>query len=203
MTTLGEKKTALRATFTSTRKSLATALSPSIAGQALITILTPLLETLPDHAPISGFWPIGSEVDPRPLITALHHAGHTIGLPVVVARDAPLIFRHWTPTTEMVPGTLKIPTPPETAREITPLVLFVPMLAFDAQGYRLGYGGGFYDRTLAAARGEGRQVFAIGLAYDGQHADADLPREATDMPLDFIATESALYRITNTDLTGS
>lgn len=136
---------------------------------------------------ISAFWPFRSELDLRPLLHRLHDDGCAVALPVVVARRQPLAFRVWTPRTVLEPGNFDVPIPPRTAPTVDPDWLLVPLLAFDAAGYRLGYGGGFYDITLAALRAR-KQVRAIGVAYDGQRIDR-VPRDPTDARLDAILTE--------------
>ena len=93
----------------------------------------------------------------------------------------------------MTPGGFGIPVPPETMDEVTPDLLLVPFLAFDGEGYRLGYGGGYYDRTLAALRADNADLMAVGVAYGAQKTDK-LPREATDQPLDLVVTENEIIR---------
>jgi len=147
---------------------------------------------LPRGAVVSGYWPLPGELDIRPLIHQIHEAGHRIALPVVKAKGQPLFFRHWTPGTPLVQGAFKVMTPPEGAPELEPQVLLVPLLAFDAEGYRLGYGGGFYDRTLEKRRREahsGHPVLAIGIAFSAQETES-LPRGPFDQRLDWIATEA-------------
>jgi 5-formyltetrahydrofolate cyclo-ligase len=147
---------------------------------------------LPRGAVVSGYWPLPGELDIRPLMQQIHEAGHRIALPVVKAKGQPLFFRHWTPGTALIQGAFKVMTPPEGAPELEPQVLLVPMLAFDAAGYRLGYGGGFYDRTLEKRRHEahsGHPVLAIGIAFAAQETES-LPRGPFDQRLDWIATEA-------------
>jgi 5-formyltetrahydrofolate cyclo-ligase len=147
---------------------------------------------LPRGAIVSGYWPLPGELDVRPLIHQIHEAGHRIALPVVKAKNEPLLFRHWTPGTALVQGSFKVMTPPEGAPELEPQVLLVPLLAFDGAGYRLGYGGGFYDRTLEMRRREahsGHPVLAIGIAFAAQETTS-LPRGPFDQRLDWIATEA-------------
>jgi 5-formyltetrahydrofolate cyclo-ligase len=136
---------------------------------------------------VSAFWPIRSELDTRPLIQALHDLGCVIALPVVKARLTALEFRQWTPDTRLDVGQFGVSTPPADAAVLEPDWLLVPLLAFDARGYRLGYGGGFYDITLADLRARNK-IFAIGAAYDGQEIAA-VPRDANDARLDAILTE--------------
>jgi 5-formyltetrahydrofolate cyclo-ligase len=147
---------------------------------------------LPRGAIVSGYWPLAGELDIRPLIHQIHEAGHRIALPVVKAKGEPLLFRHWVPGTPLVQGSFKVMTPPEGAPELEPQVLLVPLLAFDRAGYRLGYGGGFYDRTLEKRRREahsGHPVLAIGIAFAAQETES-LPRGPFDQRLDWIATEA-------------
>ena len=137
---------------------------------------------LPHGAAISGFWPIGREIDIRPLLLALQERGHPILLPETPKRGNPLIFRHWHPGAAMIAerfGTFRPDGPIGL-----PEVLFVPLLAFDRTGRRLGYGGGFYDRTLPTLPG----ARAIGCAYAAQEMD-EVPADAYDARLDAIATE--------------
>ena len=152
---------------------------------------------LPRGAVVSGYWPLAGELDIRPLLHQIHEQGHPIGLPVVKGKGQPLLFRRWSPGMELVQGSFKVLTPPEGAPEVEPTVLLVPLLAFDRAGYRLGYGGGFYDRTLEKRRHEahsGHQVprgpiWAIGMAFAAQETDS-VPRGPFDQPLDWIVTEA-------------
>lgn len=137
-------------------------------------------------ATLAGYLPIRSEVDPRPAMT--RHSG-PVCVPRVPGPAQPLEFLEWTPGCDLVEGAFGVMVP-ETERLVVPDVLIVPLLAFDAAGYRLGYGGGFYDRTLDVLRASG-QVVAIGLAFAEQQTDK-VPVEATDQPLDFIVTEHGL-----------
>lgn len=149
-----------------------------------------------DPAPgtaVSGYWPVGDELDCRPLLHRLVAAGCIVGLPVVVARRAPLAFRAWTPGAVMAPGVLAIPVPADDALPVVPSVLVVPLLAFDRSGYRLGYGGGYYDRTLAALRADGGAL-AVGFAFAAQEVAA-VPHDDTDQRLDWVVTETQARRI--------
>ncbi len=148
---------------------------------------------LPIDAPISGFWPMGSEIDIRPLLETLNGKGHPVGLPVVVRKSAPLIFRCWQAGDTLVSGDFGTSIPDPNQPEIEPLVLFVPLLAFDRLGYRLGYGGGFYDRTLERLRRIGPRL-AVGVAFAAQEV-AEVPRDRYDQKLDFIVTEREVISI--------
>lgn len=142
---------------------------------------------LPAGAAVSGFWPMGDEIDIRPLLHALHDRGHPILLPETPPLGQPLLFRRWQPGAAMLRerfGTLRPDGAPGT-----PAILFVPLLAFDRSGQRLGYGGGYYDRTLAGLPG----ARAVGCAFAAQEVDA-VPAGAHDRPLDAVATERGVIR---------
>ncbi len=136
---------------------------------------------------VSIFHSFGTEISTFELFDKLAADGWTTALPIVVAKNTPLVFRQWAPGEPMVSGIWGIQIPPETALEVQPDVLLVPLLAFDRSGYRLGYGGGFYDRTLEKLRAV-KKITAIGLAYSGQEVDAVL-RDEHDQQLDWIITE--------------
>lgn len=147
------------------------------------------------HDTVSAFWPLPDELDTRPLVSALDARGHTIGLPVVIKRGQPLLFRRWTPDTTLVQGSFRVMTPPPEAPEVVPSLLIVPLLAFDRAGYRLGYGGGFYDRTLHKLRaGAASRVLAVGVALSAQEVPS-VPRDDTDQPLDWIVSEREAFAI--------
>ncbi len=141
---------------------------------------------------VSGFIPYKSEITTIPFLAALHAQGWRTCLPVVIALEEPLVFRAWLPGSPLVPGAWDIPVPPEGAAEVLPDVLLVPMLAFDRKGFRLGYGGGFYDRTLEKLRAL-KTVTAIGVAYAAQLVE-DVPIGAFDAPLDFVMTEEETFK---------
>jgi 5-formyltetrahydrofolate cyclo-ligase len=136
---------------------------------------------------VSAFYPYRSEIDTRPLLGKLAGDGWTTSLPIIIGAGLPLVFRRWLPGEPTVPGDMNIPRPPDEAPEVEPDVLIVPMLAFDAKGYRLGYGGGFYDRTLALLRGK-KKIIAIGAAYSAQQVD-EVPHDDHDQALDYVITE--------------
>ena len=141
--------------------------------------------------PLSGFMPIRTEIDPVPAMAEACAHG-PVGVPVIAAAAKPLKFAQWTPDTVMVPGAFgaMIPQDPEF---LEPEILIVPLLAFNRRGGRLGYGGGFYDRTLEMLRAR-RPTLAVGFAFAGQEYD-DVPLEPTDQPLDMIVTEVGVIEI--------
>lgn len=185
---LDEQKAQLRRAQ-SRRRREAAAETPE-AGHLLADQVLRHLD-LPDGAACSGFWPLGDELDLRPLLTRLHFAGHPIGLPVVVKKAAPLLFRRWQPGDTLVPGGFGTSMPDGDKPVIEPRVLFVPLLAFDRAGYRLGYGGGFYDRTLELLRAGGPRL-AVGVAFAAQEVEA-VPRDRYDQKLDWIVTEKEVF----------
>ncbi|MGF1461971.1 MAG: 5-formyltetrahydrofolate cyclo-ligase [Maricaulaceae bacterium] len=158
------EKSALRATLKTLRAKLAAA-EPD-AGARLVARWPGVLQGVPGRV-VAGYWPLGSEIDPRPLMAALADRGARLALPVVAAAQAPLVFRDWSPGTALEPGPNGTHHPPPSAAQVRPDWVLVPLLGFDSRGVRLGYGGGYYDRTLAALRSEGA-VTAVGLAYAGQ-----------------------------------
>jgi 5-formyltetrahydrofolate cyclo-ligase len=142
---------------------------------------------LPPGLKVSAYAPMGSEIDPSPLLGRLAARGAMILLPVVTARGGALTFREAGEPALYVPDDVGLPGPPPDARAAAPDLILAPLLAFDLLGGRLGYGGGYYDRTIAALRA-GPGVRVVGLAYEGQAVGA-VPRDAHDQVLDAIATE--------------
>ncbi|OAN45644.1 5-formyltetrahydrofolate cyclo-ligase [Paramagnetospirillum marisnigri] len=161
------------------------------AGEALADQADGL--ELAPGAVVAGYWPLADEIDPRPLMRALAARGHPLALPVVVGRETPLEFRSWSPDDPLDAGPHGTRHPPTSAERVTPDVVLVPLLCFDAKGFRLGYGGGYYDRTLAALR-RARPVLAVGLAFAAQRVEA-VPAEAWDQGLDKIATEQGVVTV--------
>jgi 5-formyltetrahydrofolate cyclo-ligase len=138
--------------------------------------------------PLSGYMPIRTEIDPLPAMAEVAAHG-PVGVPVIVAAGQPLRFARWEPEMEMVEGPFgaRIPAHPQY---VEPEILIVPLVAFDRRGGRLGYGGGFYDRTLERLR-QKRATLAIGFAYAAQEAE-NLPLEPTDQRLDLVITEETI-----------
>ena len=145
-------------------------------------------QALPAGAVVALYRAIGSELDTSPLAQALVAQDRALCLPVVVALDAPMIFRRWAPGEPLEMDLAGCPAPLPLAETVTPDLVILPLLAFDPTGARLGQGGGHYDRTLAALRRDGR-IAAVGMAYAGQALEK-LPIEAHDQPLDGVLTET-------------
>ncbi len=135
---------------------------------------------------LAGYMPMRSEIDPLPAMAT--HPG-PVGVPVIVARGAPLRFREWSEDVPLVEGDFGALIPAEGAW-VEPEVLIVPLVAFDARGWRLGYGGGFYDRTLQELRAK-RPTLAIGFAFAAQELP-EVPVEPTDQRLDAVVTEAGV-----------
>ena len=135
---------------------------------------------------VSAYWPFKAEPDLRPLLGLIAGRGGRVALPVVVARGRPLIFRAWTPGEPVTRGFWNIPVPPETAEVVVPDVVIAPAIGFDSACYRLGYGGGFYDRTLAA-RNPRPRVLGVGYAFA---AIPTIYPQWHDIPMDLVVTEA-------------
>ena len=140
-------------------------------------------------ATLAFCWPIRNEYDARHLAKTLREAGALTALPVVVAPRTPLVFREWHPGVALAEGPLGIPYPVGSP-EVTPRAVLLPMNGWDAQGYRLGYGGGFFDRTLASLR---EKPMVIGVAYEMARLQTIHP-QSWDVPVDYVVTERGIYR---------
>ena len=185
-------KRALRASLLEDRASLMAV----HAGTARLAIRDRYLAAFdpPPGTVVSAFWPMPGELDLRPLLDALHARGCVCALPVVVGRNAPLLFRSWEPGVPLVTSRFGIAEPGPERAELRPRHALVPLLAFDHDGYRLGYGGGFYDRTIAGWRADGAgTLLAIGVGLEAQRRPS-LPREPFDERLDWLVTEEAVTR---------
>ncbi|WP_171209902.1 MULTISPECIES: 5-formyltetrahydrofolate cyclo-ligase [unclassified Ruegeria] len=180
MMDLIEIKAAARKEAFARRKAAFDARAPGGAGR--------LSEVLAGYrgVPLSGYMPIRTEIDPLPAMAEASAYG-PVGVPVIQAAEQPLKFSRWTPEGALKDGPFGAKVPAQDDY-FEPEILIVPLVAFDARGGRLGYGGGFYDRTLEGLRNK-RATLAIGFAFDVQEA-AGLPLEPTDQPLDMVVTES-------------
>ncbi|PPD45951.1 MAG: 5-formyltetrahydrofolate cyclo-ligase [Methylocystis sp.] len=139
---------------------------------------------------VSVYWPIRSEVNTRPLIEALAGKGYRVTLPVMHKVRHPLVFRDFAPGDDLVKGPYGLSEPADDKPARDPDIIFAPLAAFDRRGYRLGYGGGIYDATLAELRPK-KKVTVIGVAYATQEAD-HVPTEPHDQRLDYLLTEREL-----------
>lgn len=182
---MSEAKASLRKALFAARKQAKASGVERAAQTRLAEVLAPFYGER-----LAGYMPIRTEVDPLPVMADFAAHG-VVAVPVIEAEARPLRFARWTPETAMVAGAFGAHIP-ETCDWITPEVLIVPLVGFDGDGGRLGYGGGFYDRTLELLRARG-PVTAIGFAFEAQRVDA-LPQEPTDQPLDMIVTEARVLR---------
>ena len=144
---------------------------------------------------VSGFMPLKSEINPLPLMRKLADAGARLALPVVAGRGQPLIMRSWQWGEPLVPGVWGIREPPPTAPELQPDILLVPLLAFDRNGHRIGYGAGYYDLTIAQLRAK-KPIAAVGIAFAAQEIES-VPRTAFDARLDLVLTENETIDLRN------
>ena len=136
---------------------------------------------------VSGFMPMKSEINPLPLMRKLAEAGAALALPVVAGRGEPLTMRAWQWGEPLGSGVWGIREPKPEAPQIDPDILLVPLLVFDRKGFRLGYGGGYYDRTIAGLRAR-KNVTAVGIAFAAQEV-ASVPVTPRDARLDLVLTE--------------
>lgn len=135
--------------------------------------------------PLSGFWPIRSEIDPRPAMMRFSALGVPVALPVVTGLE--LVFKHWQPGEPLKSGPYGLSEPFDTAKALNPSAMIVPLSAFDRRGHRIGYGAGFYDKAISRLASLTRP-FTIGVGFSVQEIN-DVPDEAHDIPLDLIITE--------------
>ena len=165
------------------------------AAQALVARLDDLAPA--PQSRIGLYLPVGSEMDCRPLMRALDEAGHGLCLPVCTEADAALAFRAYAPGDVLFEDALGMAAPPASAAPCHPDMMLLPLIGFDASGMRLGRGGGYYDRTLAAWRTDPafaqKQVVSCGVAYDMQMVDK-CPAAPHDQALDAVITETTFYR---------
>lgn len=182
-------KPALRKEAVARRRSLAYPdFADRLASFAAVLALAP-------GAVVSGYRAMRDEADPHSLLLALALRGHPLALPAITPKGQPLRFHRWQPDDALTPHAYGVDEPHPTAEIIVPDVVLVPLLAFDASGHRLGYGGGYYDRTLALLRSS-KTITAIGIAYAGQEIAA-VPFGPHDQRLDAVLTENGLRYFSN------
>lgn len=146
---------------------------------------------IPKGGIVAGYWPLKNEFDCRPLLEIIAAEGGRLALPVVAGDSGKLHFLEWSPGAPLAEAGFGTLGPKRPGREILPDLVLVPLLAFDRQGGRLGYGGGFYDRSLTALRAEGKCKTAIGLGFSGQRVQ-QVPMGPFDARLDAVATETGV-----------
>ena len=144
---------------------------------------------------MAAYWPFRDEIDVRPLLAALEAMGCNCLLPVMIGRKEPLQFHQWKPGDVLESSRFGVLEPSKFHPSTTPDVVILPLLAFDRHGMRLGYGGGYYDRTLNALRRKG-EVLAIGVAYHDQEMD-DIPHDAYDQKMDALVTDQAVIQFSS------
>ncbi|MDB5459807.1 MAG: 5-formyltetrahydrofolate cyclo-ligase [Caulobacteraceae bacterium] len=186
-------KADLRAAMRARRRDLA-AIDPGAAEAAALHLP---LDDLPPAAVAAGYHAQGAELNPWPVLRRLAGRGSRIVLPAAADRASPLVFRVWTADQALQADAARIPSPTAAAEALIPQLVIAPLLAFDRDGYRLGQGGGYYDRTLQALRARG-PLFVVGLGYAGQEIDR-VPREPHDQPVDAILTERGYHRVQTKD----
>ena len=174
------------------RERLAARMALDDAGHAALssrvgTHLAALLDALPAQT-VAFCAPLRREFDARALVARLLDRGWRAAMPVVVAAEAPMVFREWAPDAVMAVDRHGIPIPRDGA-EVTPEILLLPLVAFDSRGYRLGYGGGYFDRTLAAMV---PRPLAVGIGYELCRV-ADIHPEPHDIALDVLVTEVGAF----------
>jgi 5-formyltetrahydrofolate cyclo-ligase len=180
-------KAELRREATAQRDAMPAAVRAA-AAEAIAARPFPI--AVPAGAIVSGFVPLKSEINPLPLLRKLADAGAQLALPVVSKRGEPLIMRRWAFGEPLSRGVWDIPIPAPDAPVVAPDILIVPLLAFDRSGHRLGYGAGYYDRTLTALRAR-KPIVAIGIAYAAQEVGA-VPVTPRDARLDLVLTEQEI-----------
>ncbi len=187
---LAERKSALRRS--AKRKRQAAHARLGLSASSLLSANFAAHVPIAPGAVIAGYAPIRDEMDVFPLLSMLAADGHPCALPVVTGPGEPLIFRQWQPGAALTEAAFGVSVPPATAAELVPDVVLVPMLAFDAACRRIGYGAGFYDRTIAKMKAGG-DVRTIGIAYADQQVD-EIPVDETDQLLDLVVTERSVLR---------
>ncbi len=182
---LAEAKAGARQHAFAKRRALAARFDAASRAQHARAHLAALLARF-GKAPLAGYLSIRNELDPLPVMAA--YPG-PVAAPVITGKAEPLVFRRWWPGVPLAPGPFGVAIPAHDD-QIVPQVLIVPLLAWDRRGYRLGYGGGYYDRTLAVLRKNG-PVFAIGFAY-AEQALAEVPAGPKDQRLDCLVCEEGV-----------
>jgi 5-formyltetrahydrofolate cyclo-ligase len=170
------------------RRDLLTVEQRVVAAEVIAA--TPIYLEISPGTIVAGYSPINSEIDPFPLMRALEKMGAELALPVIVERDHPLIFRSWSPDEGLVRGSYGIFQPSSDAPDVDPDIVLVPLAAFDKAGHRIGYGRGYYDRTLHELRAM-KKITVIGIGFAVQEIEI-VPALPHDEQLDCVLTERGL-----------
>jgi len=189
---VGRDKAALRQWAKERRAALAARLGDTAPLQAAAAFAQAISVT--EGQVVAGYWPHLTEISPLPILEWCAGVGAECALPVMRGRGHALLFRRWRPAESLITGAFGIREPRGSAPQVTPTLVVTPLLAFDRAGHRLGYGQGFYDKTLTALRREDK-VRCVGLAYAGQEVEELLPAAPHDQALDWIVTERGAYRV--------
>ncbi|MFV9474795.1 5-formyltetrahydrofolate cyclo-ligase [Advenella sp. RU8] len=187
----------IRKSLTASRQALAASTRKQYSDQIRQHFMTWFRQFIQTHPQpscrIAGFWPIKEEPDLIPLLTELDQLGHEISLPCITALDSSLEFYRWTATTPLQPGKFNIPEPQLSEKSLPADIILVPTLGFTRDGHRIGYGKGYYDRTLAKLHEKGHAFIKIGIAWDEGEITVPYLPEPHDIPLDHILTPSGLH----------
>ena len=187
---LVEAKAKLRAELIARRAAVAARFGVDAAARIAERLIREFC--LPEGGVVAGYWPLEGELDPRPALQRLADAGRTLALPRMHGRQNPLVFHLWRLEEPLVPGGFKVMEPAAASPVVRPDVVLAPLLAFDREGRRLGYGKGYYDRTLAELRRDRPDLLVIGLAFAAQEV-AEVPADHTDERLDAVVTEAGAH----------
>lgn len=145
----------------------------------------------PERPRVALSWPMGEELDTRPLLHALHRLGAAPLISRMAGKGRPLAFHAWSPELELVPGPFGVSEPPPGMPPVLPDLVLAPLLAFDRRGHRIGYGAGFYDRTFTAIAAAGGRPLRAGYCFAAQEV-GEVPVDATDVPLELVVTEAGI-----------
>lgn len=179
------RKAALRSAALDRRDALGADVRAALSERIVAAIAKLAASRAPKY--VAAYAPMRSEVEVLPLLDLMIAEGAAACLPAVDGDG--LVFRIWTPGTDLVPGPFSTAEPPSDATPVNPDLIVLPLAAFDRAGHRLGYGRGFYDRALARLHAEGRRPWLVGAAFAVQEVD-DIPAEPHDVPLDAVVTET-------------
>ncbi len=160
-------------------------------GDASLKLIENFPLELAKLSPVAGYWPVGGEIDGRPLLAALAKAGRTVALPRMETRHGPARFLAWRGNEPLTADAFGVPSPPTTGADLSPRLFLVPLLAFDRAGRRLGQGGGHYDRIISLYRAHG--AIAVGIAYAEQEMGM-VPTGSHDAHLDWVITPKEAIR---------